>query len=402
GVRGMARIEVSPALVAAVRIPDDNVLIEGGESLPLVAIPVDAGENELPERAVRWRSSNDAIAEVIGDHAVLARGAGVARLTATSEGKSATLVLTVLVAEVAELRITPPPARVDLGLPLTLHADVTSSRGAKVNRPVSWRSETPDTATVSSEGVVLPLAPGGATIVASIDGVEESVSFEVNPAPELIVPSEAMSATAVLEFSEVRRMLGQIDNDAESATDIEDDDLQVAGTTGEADARSSMDSEELSLNEDLESEPAGEQLAEVASGSEQTRDFDWVDDADQEVESPELVSAGEVTAQDEPEAPTYVAAAAADSIDDVIGTSLPGERRFSSRRLAMAGAGVVVIAALGAWALWPTGSGPRDELLTTSGGTVATDSVHLSASDSTTPAPDTATAPAVPTTAATP
>ena len=394
GVRGMARIEVSPAPVAALRLPDDNLLIEAGETLALVAIPVDASGNELPERAVRWRSSNDAIAEVITDRAVLARSAGVVRLTATSEGKSATLVLTVLVAEVAELRITPPPSHVDLGLPLTLHAEVTSTRGARVNRPVSWRSETPDTATVSSEGVVLPLAPGGATIVASLDGVEEAVPFEVNPAPELIVPSDALSATAVLEFSEVRRMLGQIDDEAEAATEADDAAPSVADVSAEAVEQSATPFQELAPDEDRDGERTDDEHAEVAFVAEE-RDSDWRDASEQPDESEEDVD--NVTAQEEREAPTYVAAAAADSVDDVIGTSVvpPGDRRFLSRRLAMAGAGVVAIAALAAWALWPTGSGPRDQLLTTSSGTVATDSARLNAGDSTTTPPDTATVPAV-------
>ena len=217
GVRAMARIEVSPAPVATVQ-PVVPAVLEVGESAELSAKTFAANGDLLPDRPVRWSSSDAAIAEIIGDRVVRARNAGVARLTCNSEGKLSTAEVAIVLPVVAKIVIEPPPPRVDLGLPVPLHAEVVSARGVRVDRPVHWKAEPANIASVDAKGVVLPLREGRATITASVDGIEATVRLEVNPPPELALPLGDVSATQVFELEEARRLLAQSDPRASIAS----------------------------------------------------------------------------------------------------------------------------------------------------------------------------------------
>src|SRR5690349_17658146 len=119
GVRAMARIEVSPAPVASLEplVPD---VLEVGESAELAAKLFDASGAELERRAMRWTSSDSSAAEIVGDRMVKGRGAGIARLTCNCEGKLASRDVAIVLPVVSKILIDPPPAHVDLGLPIPL------------------------------------------------------------------------------------------------------------------------------------------------------------------------------------------------------------------------------------------------------------------------------------------
>ena len=210
GVRAMARIEVSPAAVATVEpvVPD---VVEVGESAELSVTVFDAAGAQLDHRPARWASSDPSLAEIVGDRVVKGRAAGIVRLTCTCEGRTASRDVAVVLPVVSKILIDPPPARVDLGLPLALHAEVVSARGVRIERPLHWKAEPPQVASVDAKGVVLPLREGRATITASSDGVEASVRFEVNPPPEIAMPLGDVSSTQVFELEEARRLLAQSD-----------------------------------------------------------------------------------------------------------------------------------------------------------------------------------------------
>ena len=208
GVRAMARIEVRPAPVSMIE-PATPAILEVGESAELVATTFDPEGVELVDRPIRWSSSDPGVAEIVGERVVLARSAGLARLTCNAEGKTATTELAVVVPVVAKILIDPPPSRVDLGFPIHLHAQVISSRGVRIERHLHWRADPAHIASVDGKGVVLPLREGRATITASADGVEASVKLEVNPPPEIAMPNGDVSPTQVFELEEARRLLAR-------------------------------------------------------------------------------------------------------------------------------------------------------------------------------------------------
>lgn len=73
-------------------------------------------------------------------------------------------------------------AYVGTGFPLRAVA-ITTHDTEREEQAFTWRSESPDIATVSAEGEVRFLAPGSATIVAEAGGISDTVRFDVRPNP---------------------------------------------------------------------------------------------------------------------------------------------------------------------------------------------------------------------------
>jgi serine/threonine-protein kinase len=347
GVRAMARIEVSPAPVVTVQ-PVVPAVLDVGESAELAAKTLDASGAELPDRPLRWTSSDSAIAEIIGDRVVRARSAGVARLTCNCEGRLASAELAIVLPVVSKIVIGPPPARVDLGLPVPLHAEVLSARGVRLDRPLHWKAEPRQIASVDAKGVVLPLREGRATITASADGVEASVRLEVNPPPEIALPLGDVSATQVLELEEARRLLAR------------------------SDPRASI----MSLGAIAEPEPTP---VEAAAPVPRLAESDATTPNDPALDT---ASTGETLAPDALE-PWQSASAPA-------GADLGGANRFAfierigTKRLAGAGAIVLVLALL-TWRLTAGGSAPEQ----VAAGALAADSAREALPESTAAMPDT-------------
>lgn len=94
GKSATASITVNPAPVDAIDLSSDAATLEISETLTLVATPRDATGNALTGRTISWSSSDPAIATV-SDGLVTAVSAGLASITATSEGRSASAAITV-------------------------------------------------------------------------------------------------------------------------------------------------------------------------------------------------------------------------------------------------------------------------------------------------------------------
>lgn len=107
-------------------------------------------------QGVTWSSSNDAVAEVIGNGlsaTVTAKSNGTAVITVTTEdeGKTASCTVTVTTA-VASVTLDKQTANVILGTTETLNATVLPA--AASNKAVSWHSAVPGVATVAAGNVV--------------------------------------------------------------------------------------------------------------------------------------------------------------------------------------------------------------------------------------------------------
>lgn len=84
-----------PAAVAAVSLTPSTLLLDAGQTSTLVAALTDANGNALAGRTVTWASASPNIATVDAAGKVTAVAAGIAKVTATSEGKSADAVVQV-------------------------------------------------------------------------------------------------------------------------------------------------------------------------------------------------------------------------------------------------------------------------------------------------------------------
>ena len=208
GVRGTARVEVTPAQVVSIQLGPIPESIGAGETFTVAATPVDAQGNTLPGRVCVWSSGNEAVGTVTEDGVVHTLRSGSLPLVCTCEGKVVTASVVVGWGAVQSVFISPPPPVIEAGVPFTLEAWVVSETGAVVDSSeVSWASSDPDLAMVAAGGRVSPRAPGDVVITASAGGVDASVSFGVAPSstgwqpPEsdeaIVEPVDALTTSAI-------------------------------------------------------------------------------------------------------------------------------------------------------------------------------------------------------------
>ncbi|MGQ0647475.1 MAG: beta strand repeat-containing protein [Gemmatimonadaceae bacterium] len=184
GVSGTAMVTVQPAPVASLSITPSSGALLVGQSLQLTAMIRDAAGAPLAGYATAWSSSAPAVATVSSTGLVTALTAGRATITATSEGKSSSASITVSLVPVNSVSIIPPTVTLSLGKTAQLFAQPLDSAGAVLNgRTVTWSSDQPDIATVSSGGLVTALADGQARITAVAEGKSGSASINVTPTP---------------------------------------------------------------------------------------------------------------------------------------------------------------------------------------------------------------------------
>jgi Big-like domain-containing protein len=107
GQSGSAAVSV-PALVASVSVSPATMSVTAGQTVQLTATPQDANGNPLTGRTILWLSSNPAIATVTGSGLVTGMGAGMATITATSEGQTGSAVVNIAQPQAAldEIKVT--------------------------------------------------------------------------------------------------------------------------------------------------------------------------------------------------------------------------------------------------------------------------------------------------------
>jgi uncharacterized protein YjdB len=120
---------------------------------------------------VTWTTDRPSVATVSGAGLVTSVGAGSAKITATSEGKSDHADITVIL-PVATVTVNPASFNLKLGDHRDLTATARAADGTVLSgRPVSWTTSNPLVATVNSNGRVNALLIGQATITATVEGV---------------------------------------------------------------------------------------------------------------------------------------------------------------------------------------------------------------------------------------
>ncbi|PYP03175.1 MAG: hypothetical protein DMD57_09105, partial [Gemmatimonadetes bacterium] len=179
-----ATITVVPAAVASVKVIPAVVSLLVGASVQLTATTADSAGNVLSGRSISWSSSNASVASVNSNGLVASVAPGSATITATSEGQSAAVPVTVTNVPVASLQVSPASANLLVGQALSLTATTRDSAGNPlIGRPVSWTSSNPSVATVSSSGQVTGVTQGSATITATSESKSSTAALTVTSVP---------------------------------------------------------------------------------------------------------------------------------------------------------------------------------------------------------------------------
>lgn len=189
GKSAQATITVTAVPVASVSVtPPTSSLVIGG-TVQLSAVTRDDAGNVLTGRTVEWTSSDQSVATVDGNGLVTAHAIGNATITATSETKSAHAEITVTVAPVATVAVSPASVTIALNGTTQLSATTSDASGhVLTGRAVSWSSSDETKAKVDGNGLVTGLSYGQVTITATSEGKKGTATVKVSDgiAPVLV------------------------------------------------------------------------------------------------------------------------------------------------------------------------------------------------------------------------
>jgi len=207
-----AKVVVIPLPVASVTVTPTTASLVIGGTVTLSATTKDASGNVLTGRTVTWSTSDQSVATVNGG-VVTAVALGTATITATSEGKSAPAQITVTVAPVATVAVSPSTVPVLPGATTQLTATLSDASGHPLTgRTVTWSSSDQTKARVDANGLVTGVAYGQVTITATSEGKNGTATVRVSDgiAPNLVGLTVAPSPVDVTTGTKTVLVTGHI------------------------------------------------------------------------------------------------------------------------------------------------------------------------------------------------
>src|SRR5256884_2523349 len=141
--------------IAALEIAGAPATLGQGERVPLKTRATNAAGGVVADPRVTWTTSDSSIAVVADDGMVRAVGPGIATLTASSGGHSASTTVTVPAPSgtVASVEVTPHAVRLAPGASTQVTGVATDGRGnAASGRRIEWSTSDPAVVTVSATG----------------------------------------------------------------------------------------------------------------------------------------------------------------------------------------------------------------------------------------------------------
>ncbi|HUP53148.1 MAG TPA: Ig-like domain-containing protein [Longimicrobiales bacterium] len=171
GPKPVASVDVSPAAVTLL----------AGQTTALAGVARDADGVALPDRELTWTSQNGMLATVSPAGAVTGLAEGSTGITATAEGVNGLATVTILPPAVASVEVEPAQLSLLPGETAQLTATALDAQGGTLTgRTFTWVSDDVSVATVDADGLVASVAPGSATIFATVGGRSGASSLGVD------------------------------------------------------------------------------------------------------------------------------------------------------------------------------------------------------------------------------
>jgi alpha-tubulin suppressor-like RCC1 family protein/uncharacterized protein YjdB len=192
-------VPVAVAVAKVALIAPANPSVTVGEVLRLSAQPTDGEGNALPDRQVAWKSSDEAVARVANDGGVTGVSRGSATISASAEGKSASIRISVVEATVpvSAVMLSTGPRTLKVGESAPWAATARDAKGKELpDRAVTWSSSAPRIATVDGRGVITAVAVGTAEILATSEGKTASAPISITGAPVAVVTPPVVTPPA--------------------------------------------------------------------------------------------------------------------------------------------------------------------------------------------------------------
>ena len=180
---------VGKTLAKSISIDKPAVSLKATETAALVATVL---PETTTDKAVTWKSDNEAVATVDANGVVTAIAVGEANITATTtDGTNLSASCKVTVIPTLAETITLNQTAVSLKATETAELSVNILPATTTNKAVTWKSQNEAVATVDANGVVTAIAVGETTItVTTADGSNLSATCKVT-----VVPTPAASIT---------------------------------------------------------------------------------------------------------------------------------------------------------------------------------------------------------------
>ncbi len=180
---------VGKTLAKSITIDKTAVSLKATETVALVATVL---PETTTDKAVTWKSDNEAVATVDANGVVTAIAVGEANITATTtDGTNLSASCKVTVIPTLAETITLNQTAVSLKATETAELSVNILPATTTNKAVTWKSQNEAVATVDANGVVTAIAVGETTItVTTADGSNLSATCKVT-----VVPTPAASIT---------------------------------------------------------------------------------------------------------------------------------------------------------------------------------------------------------------
>jgi uncharacterized protein YjdB len=209
GVLGYATISIgapTPLPVHTVQLTIAPSTINAGQTATSSIILRDSLGRTLFGRTIGWASNKPSVATVGLGGVITGVAAGVAGITATSEGKSGSAVVTVnaiALPSVATVTVSAVATRLTPGQSTQATATARDAAGnVLAGHAVTWLSSNPAAAAVTSTGRITGIAVGATTVTATAGGKSGSVVITVVSAStaSVIVPA-SIDATGTQDVS---------------------------------------------------------------------------------------------------------------------------------------------------------------------------------------------------------
>jgi uncharacterized protein YjdB len=180
GRSALVQVTVSALPPALLRVTPASSNILVGQTAQLAGEVLDTGGGLLRGYTFAWSSNGTTVATVSASGVVTGVSQGNVVITATAAGLSGTAIVSVRLAPVATVSVSPQSGTVQAGKTLQLNVSLQDAGGnVLTGRLVSWTSSNPNTATVTSTGLVRGVKKGTVTITTTSEGKTGTATITV-------------------------------------------------------------------------------------------------------------------------------------------------------------------------------------------------------------------------------
>lgn len=193
-----ASITVAAVAIGGVSVSPTAVSLTVGQTTQLSAAVTDVNGQVVRDRDVRWTSSNEGVATVSSSGLAIGLAVGSATITASVDGRSASVGVTVSPIPVGAVVVSPSPAQLIVGQSVALSVQITDASGRIVDRAKAFASDAPGIATVDQQGLVRAVAPGTTTVRVSSEGQVGTTTIVVTRVPVASVTISPATANVMV------------------------------------------------------------------------------------------------------------------------------------------------------------------------------------------------------------